>query len=95
MATSTPPGKARFVPASRRGTYLIYAPWARLPLGTVIKVAGGKRWEAFTRLGRSVGIRQTRAQAAAMLTAWIWQRMTSESRRHALAAMRREARIGA
>jgi hypothetical protein len=78
-----PPGEPRFTPSAVKGTYLVFVPWAALPLGTVVKQHGGRRWEAYTRLGRSIGHRPTRLRAAAALAAWVWGTMPTPAQRHA------------
>lgn len=85
---TAPPGEPRFVPAAATGTYMVYMPWANLPIGTVVKRASGRRWEAYTRLGRSVGVRPTRTRATAALAAWTWDSLPAPARRHALKVAR-------
>lgn len=86
MRPSAPPREVRFARSTRPGVYLIYVPWSHLPLGTVAK--RGRRWEAFTRLGRSTGVRPTRARATAALIAWTWARTPAPARVRARKGLR-------
>lgn len=90
MTVTVPPGGPTYAPSVAQGAYLVYLPWATLPLGTVVR-RNSHSWEAFTRLGRSVGTRETREKGAAALAAWTWSRMPATAKRHALREMHRKA----